>query len=152
MSDISRATTNQWIYPATLVRVVDGDTIILRLFRDVEVDFGFRFKVGLQLSYEGVFRLAGINAPEIHTKNLEEKTAGEAAKIRLQQLLALGSLMVTSEKPAGDIESDKYGRWLCRVVVTGPKESFEVAARLLALGLVMEWDGKGPRPDWVPQP
>lgn len=74
-------------YPATVIRVIDGDTLVLR------VDVGFRG------SYEDTFRLAHCNAPE------GKQT--EAAN-KLREWLPPGKkVIVASEKP------EKFGRWLC---------------------------------------
>ena len=62
-------------YKATLVRVVDGDTI------DVDIDLGF----DVWLKKQRV-RLAGIDAPESRTRNKLEKALGLAAKERLIEL------------------------------------------------------------------
>ena len=48
-------------YNATLVRVVDGDTV------DAMIDLGFDIQVKKRI------RLAGINAPESRTRNKVEK-------------------------------------------------------------------------------
>ena len=49
-------------YMATLVRVIDGDTV------DCDIDLGF----GVWLKNQRV-RLYGINTPETRTKDLKEK-------------------------------------------------------------------------------
>lgn len=54
-------------YSATLVRVVDGDTL------DAIIDLGFGVQVKKRI------RLHGINAPESRTRDLEEKKRGKAA-------------------------------------------------------------------------
>lgn len=84
-----------YTYAASLLRVVDGDTVELR------VDVGFRMYADI------VFRLAGIDAPELRAPGLE----GEAARDYLEaQLRAGGELTVVTSKP------DKYGRWLARII------------------------------------
>lgn len=55
-------------YRATVKRIVDGDTI------DVRLDLGF------DLHMEARIRFAGINAPESRTKDLVEKQKGLEAK------------------------------------------------------------------------
>ena len=62
-------------YNATLVRVIDGDTV------DAMIDLGFDIQVKKRI------RLAGINAPESRTRNKVEKKLGLAAKERLIQLM-----------------------------------------------------------------
>ena len=99
-------------YPATVVRVIDGDTV------ELDVDVGFRSR------YRDKFRLAGINAPEGKTE----------AGARLSDLLHPGSeVVVTSFKP------EKYGRWLADIAV--PDVCPSVCAWLLSLGLVVEYHG-----------
>ena len=51
-----------------VVKVVDGDTV------DIEIDLGF------SLTKKERVRLAGIDAPETRTKDLEEKASGIEAK------------------------------------------------------------------------
>ena len=63
-------------YKATLLKVVDGDTV------DVDIDLGF----GVCLRNQRV-RIKGIDTPESRTKNKIEKLFGIAAKNRLEQLL-----------------------------------------------------------------
>ena len=62
-------------YNATVIRVVDGDTI------DAMVDLGFSTFKKIRI------RMHGINAPESRTRDLEEKKRGLAAKARLTELL-----------------------------------------------------------------
>ena len=62
-------------YNATVVKVVDGDTI------DAMVDLGFGTWKKVRI------RMHGINAPESRTRNLEEKKKGLAAKARLVEML-----------------------------------------------------------------
>ncbi len=93
-------------YSGTLIRVVDGDTVVLSLTKKItlEVDFGFYVKVA-----EVDFRLKGINTPEIRG---ETKERGIAAKAHLLGLLSAKPLRVVSYK------TDKYGRWLAEIFVT----------------------------------
>ena len=62
-------------YNATVVKVVDGDTI------DAMVDLGFGTWKKVRI------RMHGINAPESRTRNLEEKKKGLAANARLIEML-----------------------------------------------------------------
>ena len=135
-------TTSAWEYTGTVVRVVDGDTVVLRLTKTFvqEIDFGFFVKDSMSLtkSAEIDFRLMGINAPE---KSGATKSRGEASKRALEDLLAQGSIRVVSYKP------DKYGRWLADLYVTpAGKPEFHANARLIELGHAVAWDGRGERP------
>lgn len=105
----------EYTYDGRVVRVIDGDTVELELFKtfSFDVDFGFYVKQGVQhrLSTQVKFRLMGINTPEITGVSAEEKARGLVAKDTLSSLLASGPLKVTTYRP------DKYGRWLCTIIV-----------------------------------
>lgn len=89
-------------YRAALVRVVDGDTV------DLDVDLGFHVRVRER------FRLYGINAPEVRTRDLEEKARGKAASDRLREILeGADEIVVETFKD----RQGKFGRWLARLYV-----------------------------------
>ena len=81
-------------YKAKLVRVIDGDTI------EAMVDLGFNVWV------KQTIRLHGVDAPEIRTKNIEEKARGVGARARLLEIIADGGdkFLLTSHGIG------KYGR------------------------------------------
>lgn len=87
-------------YACKLLRVVDGDTIV------GDVDLGFTVHVNV------VFRLAGINAPELVGA---ARALGTASKQHLETLLGQGPCVVHSLKA---LKTDKYGRWLGTFYVT----------------------------------
>tara|TARA_B100001094_G_C17742117_1_gene581685 strand:+ start:238 stop:621 length:384 start_codon:yes stop_codon:yes gene_type:complete len=62
-------------YNATVIKVVDGDTI------DAMVDLGFSTFKKIRI------RLHGMDAPESRTRDLEEKKKGLAAKNRVIEIL-----------------------------------------------------------------
>ena len=84
-------------YYATVLRIVDGDTV------DVDIDLGFDIHVKHRI------RLYGIDAPETRTRDLEEKKRGFAAKDRVVELCPVGTrLKVRTMKDT----TGKYGRVL----------------------------------------
>jgi micrococcal nuclease len=83
-------------YRATLIRVVDGDTVWL----DVDLGFDVRRKDS--------FRLYGIDTPELPSPE------GVAAKDRLEQLLR-GPIILRTVKD----KREKYGRYLAVLEVNG---------------------------------
>lgn len=87
-----------YTYRATVVRIVDGDTL------DLDVDMGFR-----SWRMKERFRLAGINAPE--TNRSIEASSGRSAKDYLSKLVPVGStiLVETAKDP------DNFGRWIAKV-------------------------------------
>lgn len=88
----------EYKYDATVVRVVDGDTLALR------VDLGFHVTTEISV------RVLGINAPELKTAE------GRAVRDYVKGMLSPGSAVTiqTFRDPG-----DKYGRWLAHVDVPG---------------------------------
>ena len=80
-------------YQAEVIRVIDGDTIVLR------IDLGFK------LSWKVSCRLHGIDCPELRSKNASERIAAKAAKDFTQAELPTGSMVLIYS-----VELDKYGR------------------------------------------
>jgi micrococcal nuclease len=93
----------EYSYAADLIKVVDADTL------DVRVDLGFHMAFTTRL------RLYGVNAPEMSTP------AGVAARDWVGLWLARhaknGQVRILSRKPEGD--QDKYGRYLAWVIAPG---------------------------------
>jgi len=85
-----------FVFPATLIRVVDGDTLRLTL------DLGFHIR-----RLDQPYRLLRIDAPEMNTE------AGKAAKGWLEMFLI--------EKPltAQTFKSDSFGRFLIEAWANG---------------------------------
>lgn len=79
-------------YEATLVRVIDGDTIV------VDIDLGFR------VTSRQPVRLYGINTPERGQPGYKDATEA------LRSLLSAGTFVVRTIKP-----EDKYGRFLAEI-------------------------------------
>jgi len=88
-------------YRATIVKIVDGDTV------DVDIDLGFN----VVLKDERV-RIAGIDTPESRTRDLEEKKFGLAAKARVKQLLGKTCVLKTQINKSGEDMKGKFGRIL----------------------------------------
>jgi endonuclease YncB( thermonuclease family) len=81
-------------YSAQLVRLIDGDTLIL------DVDCGFNIILRER------FRLARINAPElVSISGMQAKTFAGL------QLAKATALKISSSRP----RQEKYGRWLAEV-------------------------------------
>tara|TARA_Y100001949_G_C15845090_1_gene268026 strand:+ start:119 stop:547 length:429 start_codon:yes stop_codon:yes gene_type:complete len=88
-------------YRATILRVVDGDTV------DVDIDLGF----GIWQRSERV-RIMGIDTPESRTSDEEEKVFGKAAKKRLTELLQEHTILMTEVNKNGEDMKGKFGRIL----------------------------------------
>ena len=81
-------------YRATVVHVVDGDTI------DVDIDLGF-----FTVLHKQRIRLHGIDAPEVRGR---ERYAGLESKAWLEQNIGGKEIELVTFKDA----KGKYGRWL----------------------------------------
>ena len=114
-----------YTYGATVLRVVDGDTLWVALHLS-PVD-----------SRKEKLRLRGIDCPELGT------VAGDAAARYVQTLLREAQrIVIASTKP------DKWDRYLCDVFVT-PAEGPDIFLnnRLLELGFARRYDDVAPE-DW----
>ena len=112
-------------YNATMVRVIDGDTL------EVVIDLGFKVAV------RETVRLAGINCPERDTD------AGKAATKAVEEWFAdQGSrCVIRTAKPEG--QTEKFGRYLAQVV---SRHGADLVADLIAAGHAVRWTGRGARP------
>ena len=110
----------QYIYKATIERVVDGDTI------DVTIDLGFDVRLHKQRC-----RLAGIDTPESRTRDLAEKKLGLDAKERLKQL-CIGSITIKS------FGKGKYGRILA---IPYTEDGKDICQLLINEGHAVQYDG-----------
>jgi micrococcal nuclease len=91
--------TEQYVRKATLVRVVDGDTLVL------DIDLGFGIWRRGQTA-----RVLGVNCPEMHG---ESKAAGRDAKAFTQNWFDGRDVTVRTELESRD--TDSFGRVLVEV-------------------------------------
>lgn len=91
-------------YKAEIIRIVDGDTIRLRLYKDLDIGFYIKQTISTEMN----FRLARIDTPEVRGI---EKEAGLKVKAYVQEYLNDKELRAVTYKP------DKYGRWLIDLYV-----------------------------------
>ena len=120
---------NPYIYTATLVRVIDADTL------DCDIDLGF----GVWLRKQRV-RFRGIDTPESRTRNLAEKQLGRAAKERVIELIPEKFLLETYR------DKGKFGRILGVPLTVDHKSVCEI---LIKEGHAREYSG-GTKEPWVP--
>ena len=103
----------KYFYEATLVRVIDGDTI------DVELDLGFG------ISYRTRLRLYGINCPEIDTEE------GKKARTFMESVLTNRKFYVKTIKD----RKGKYGRYLAIIFIIDNGEMKSLNKMLINKGL-----------------
>ncbi len=107
-------------YRATVLRVVDGDTLWLK------IDHGMR------LYSEDSYRIVGMDAPEIHRGTFAEKAEGGRAKAELERLVGPPGSPVYVETLK---DTQSFGRYLARVFAVGEHgELVDVAAAMVASG------------------
>lgn len=106
-------------YRATLIRIIDGDTI------ELGVDLGFF------CSQQRVFRLKGINTPELHDKDPAVRTRAIEARRYLMERLprTKNGLRIGTFRDA----ADKYGRMLVEIFVDEVSINRELVERGLAV-------------------
>ena len=110
-----------YYYKVEILRVVDGDTV------DVRMDLGFN------VWHKCRVRLMGINAPESRTRDKEEKKRGLAAK---------QWLINTLDSAQADIEmkshgSGKYGRILGEIYIN----DININQLMVSEGHAVKYDG-----------
>ena len=109
--------------PATLCRVIDGDTV------ELAIDLGHKIAV------RATVRLAGINTAERGTP------AGDAAKAATELWFAENGSTVIVETAKGD---DKFGRYLATITT---RHGDDLAADLIQAGHAVRWNGRGAKPE-----
>ena len=117
----------QTVYPAEVVRIIDGDT------------FQARVQVWPGLSVDTKVRLRGIDAPELHARCADEYAKAQAARAALETILAAGGVTISR------VGIDKYGGRVDAAVAT--RDTADVSAALLNGGWARSYDG-GRRGSW----
>jgi micrococcal nuclease len=107
-------------YKLKIERVVDGDTV------DGIIDLGFNVSTSLRI------RLAGIDAPESRTRNLDEKRYGLEAKARLEEIVSGDGELTIQSHGLG-----KYGR----VIGVLFMDDRSVNRQLIDEGYAIEYQG-----------
>lgn len=124
-------------YKATVVRIVDADTIKVFIDLGFGIDYTGEQRKGVSL------RLAGINTPEIRG---EERPKGLIAKERVENLVPIGTEIIINS-----YKDDKYhGRWVAEIfapiIVDEELEYYDLAELLVSEGLAKVYDGTGSKP------
>ena len=115
------------IYPAEVVRVIDGDT------------FEARVAVWPGLSVDTKVRLREIDAPELHARCADEHVKAEAARAALATILAEGDVAISR------VGLDKYGGRIDAAAST--RNTPDVSAAMRNGGWARSYDG-GRRRSW----
>jgi micrococcal nuclease len=100
-------------YRATLLKIVDGDTV------DVDIDLGF----GVIFANQRI-RLYGIDTPESRTRDLEEKKCGKLAAKYIEDHIKVGSTFTLRTRLDG---KGKFGRILGELICFVPEFDREMS-------------------------
>ena len=118
----------RFCYSASLLKVVDGDTV------DLMVDLGFDVHHRIRV------RLYGVNTPESRTTNALEKAAGLKAKEFAHDWMEQNPVVVIQTLKD---KNEKYGRILANVyLVTDTGQELLVNKWMLTNGHAVPYDGK----------
>ena len=110
------------VYPAEVLRVIDGDT------------FEARVRVWPGLDVDTHVRLRGIDAAELHARCADELAKAQTARTALQALLDQGGVTVAR------VGVDKYGGRVDAVVAT--RGTADVSAAMLTGGFARAYNGR----------
>lgn len=110
------------------VRCYDGDTCTISIDHLPDV-FGKNLEV----------RLRGWDAPERKGRCQAERDRAEAARVKLNSLLASGKVIGLT-----NVKRDKYFRINASIIVDG----LDVGRLMAAQGYLVPYWGRGPRHDW----
>lgn len=109
---------DDFVRTVKVLRVIDGDTV------DVNIDLGFDMWYNLRL------RLHGIDAPEVHTRDLDEKKRGLIASAWLKSMLNSAEAVTIRTVKFGS--TGKYGRYLAIIYADGINLNNEILREKLA--------------------
>jgi micrococcal nuclease len=113
--------------PARIVKVVDGDTVLVRA------------RIWLDQDVETNVRLRGVDTPERHGKCQDERDAAQTALDFTSQRLSHDQVTLH------DVTHDKYGKRVIARIVTAEGE--DLSAALIKAGLGREYYG-GRKIEW----
>jgi micrococcal nuclease len=109
----------RFIYDATIVNIVDGDTV------DAVIDLGFSLTMKLRL------RFYGIDTQEMNDKDPVLREQAQRAKASVSDRILNKQVVLETYKP------DKYGRYLADIYYAGAHLNKE----LVTEGLAVEYFG-----------
>ena len=115
------------VYPADVLRVIDGDT------------FEARVRVWPGLDVDTKVRLRGVDAAELHARCASELEQAQAARAALEKILGEGGVTISR------VGVDKYGGRVDATIAT--RGTADVSAALLNGGFARAYDG-GKRGSW----
>ena len=115
------------VYPADVLRVIDGDT------------FEARVRVWPGLDVDTKVRLRGVDAAELHARCASELEQAQAARTALEKILGEGGVTISR------VGIDKYGGRVDATIAT--RNTADVSAALLNGGFARAYDG-GKRGGW----
>lgn len=125
-------TDPRYVYRCSLLDVIDGDTLDLRI------------ELGFHITHRARIRLAGVNTPETRSPYQTERDAALEASQHVASWCAVRAeqLLVKTMKDG----RDKFGRLLATLIDQATGETLQDS--LLAAGLAVPYDGQTKRKAW----
>ncbi len=123
----------QYIFPARLLRVIDGDTVIMTMKLREPEDLGFHIWTDTIIANQSI-RVQGVNAPELFSGTNRE--AGSAAREFVVDWVISAETSATDPQWPFTVETFKsktsFNRYIGHVICTDTGES--LADALIAAG------------------
>ena len=119
---LARRLDRSLVYPAEVIRVIDGDT------------FEARVRVWPGIDVATKVRLRGIDAAELHARCSDELVKAQAARTALETLLAEGGISVSQ------VGIDKYGGRVDALAST--RTTADISTAMLNGGWARPYDGR----------
>lgn len=116
-----------YCYKIKVNKVSDGDTI------EATIDVGFN--IALMNKF---IRLAGINTPEIRSKNPKLKEIAERSRNFLEGWFKKADYIILCSKSK---QEDKYGRLLGEIIIGVENNEFNINELLIKEKLAIEYNG-----------
>lgn len=118
---------HEWRYLATVVRVVDGDTL------DLAVQLGFTIQVEQRVRLLG--SRGGVNTPELHSADPAQRDRARAAMVRVIRTVPPGTAVRVRTQQD---KRDGFRRYLAEIIT---EDGTNLGDALLAEGLADVWKG-----------
>jgi len=114
---------NAYVFRGHCYNVVDGDTV------DCMIDVGFHLQTKQRL------RLWGVNAPEKHSKDLDEREAAQLAQDFVTDMILGKEIMVQTYK------ADSFGRYLAKIFIERKEQPEDGPTEYMCLNdLLVEYE------------
>lgn len=132
---MEKCQAQSYLYTASVVRVVDGDTI--------DVCANENHERPCPANQRRRVRIDNIDAPEFHGRCTQETELAGWATLYLSGLLRPGTII-----EVGVRRVEKWGRDLARVSAHHEGRWIDIGSHMILMGHAKAWPDHSPKPDW----